>query len=210
MEARRDAQPNSSTASLVRPAALLAALFMLIGGLVYPLLTTLVANVLFPNQAQGSLIERNGRVVGAEMIGQQFTSPRYFHPRPSATLTTDGTKPHPYNAAFSLGSNQGPTNRALISEIKQRAREYRKENGLSRSAIVPVDAVTASSSGLDPDISPANAELQIPRIARERGVSEEGIQRLVEKNTDGRQFGILGEPHVNVLKLNLALDEAGG
>lgn len=210
MEAARDAQSNSSTGSLVRPAVLLVVLFMLIGGLAYPLLTTLGANGLFPYQAEGSLIEKNGRVVGSELIGQRFTSPRYFHPRPSATLTTDGAKPDPYDAAFSLGSNQGPTNRALISEVRGRAREYRKVNGLSSSAPVPVDAVTASSSGLDPDISPANAGLQILRIARERGISEEELQPLVDQNTDGRQFGILGEPHVNVLELNLALDEAGG
>jgi potassium-transporting ATPase KdpC subunit len=185
-----------------------AVLFMLVGGLAYPLLTTLVANLLFPYQAQGSLIERNGQIIGSELIGQQFTSPQYFHPRPSATLTTDGTKPDPYNAAFSLGSNLGPTNKALISEVRNRAEAYRKENGLPANAKVPVDAVTASSSGLDPHITPANAELQIPRVAEERSIRESEVRRLVEENTEGRQLGFLGEQRVNVLELNLALDEA--
>ena len=187
-----------------------AVVFMLVGGLAYPLLTTLVANVLFPYQAQGSLIERNGQVVGSELIGQQFTSPRYFHPRPSATLTTDGTKPDPYNAAFSLGSNLGPTNKVLISEVRKRAEAYRKENGLPGDARVPVDAVTASGSGLDPDISVANADLQAARVAEERGLPESEVRRLIEQKTEGRQLGLLGEPRVNVLELNLALDALRG
>jgi len=184
-----------------------AVLFMLITGLAYPLLTTLVANLLFPYQAQGSLIERNGEIVGSELIGQQFTEPSYFHPRPSATLTTDGTKPDPYNAAFSPGSNLGPTNKALISEVRMRAEAYREENGLPSDAKVPVDAVTASGSGLDPDISVANADLQARQVAEERGIQEGEVRRLIEEYTEGRQLGLLGESRVNVLELNLALDE---
>ena len=206
MEAKQEIRPNASTRSLLRPAIVSAVLFMLVTGIAYPLLTTLVANLLFPYQAQGSLIERNGEVVGSELIGQQFTSPRYFHPRPSATLTTDGAKPDPYNAAFSLGSNLGPTNKALISEVRERAKAYREENGLPSDAKVPVDAVTASGSGLDPDISVANADLQARRVAEERGMQEGEVRRLVEENTEGRQLGFLGEPRVNVLELNLALD----
>ena len=210
MESEQAIRPNSSTRSLLRPAVVSAVLFMLVGGLAYPLLTTLVANLLFPYQAQGSLIERNGQVVGSELIGQQFTSPRYFHPRPSATLTTDGTKPAPYDAAFSLGSNLGPTNRVLISEVRKRAEAYRKENGLPGDARVPVDAVTASGSGLDPDISVANADLQVARVAEERGLPESEVRRFIEQKTEGRQLGLLGEPRVNVLELNLALDALRG
>jgi K+-transporting ATPase ATPase C chain len=183
---------------------------MLIGGLAYPLLTTLVANLIFPYQAQGSLVVKNGKVVGSELIGQRFTSPRYFHPRPSATLTTDGTKPDPYNAAFSLGSNLGPTNEALISEVRKRAEAYRRENGLPNDAKVPVDAVTASGSGLDPDISLANADLQASRVAQARGLPVSQVKHLIDRHTTGRQLGFLGEPRVNVLELNLALDAQQG
>ena len=206
MEAREDARPNTSTGALLRPAIVSAVLFMLVGGLAYPLLTTLVANLIFPYQAQGSLIERNGEVVGSELIGQQFTSPRYFHPRPSATLAANLEDSEPYNAAQSQGSNLGPTNKALISEVRKRAEAYCKENGLPSDARVPVDAVTASGSGLDPHITVANASLQAPRVAEERGIQEVEVRRLLEENTEGRQLEFLGEPRVNVLELNLALD----
>lgn len=206
MEARQDVRPNASTRSLLRPAIVSAVLFMLVGGLAYPLLTTLVANVIFPYQAQGSLIERNGEIIGSELIGQQFTSPQYFHPRPSATLAANLEVSEPYNAAQSQGSNLGPTNKALISAVQERAKAYCKENGLPSDAKVPVDAVTASGSGLDPDISVANASLQAPRVAEERGIPEVEVRRLIEENTEGRQLGFLGEPRVNVLELNLALD----
>ena len=206
MEVREDARPNTSTGSLLRPAIVSAVLFMLVGGLAYPLLTTLVANLIFPYQAQGSLIERNGEIVGSELIGQQFTSPRYLHPRPSATLAANLEDSEPYNAAQSLGSNLGPTNKALISTVQGRAKAYREENGLPSDARVPVDAVTASGSGLDPHITVANATLQVARVAEERGIPEGEVRRLIEENTDGRQLGFLGEPRVNVLELNLALD----
>jgi K+-transporting ATPase ATPase C chain len=207
MEARQDTPPNASIGSLLRPAIMAAVLFMLIGGLAYPLLTTGVANLVFPERAQGNLIERDGKIVGSELIGQQFIAPQYFHPRPSATLETGSTEdPLPYNAAQSQGSNQGPTNAELISTVEERASAYREENGLPEDAPVPVDAVTALGSGLDPHITPANADLQVPRVARERGVSEDEVRRLVRESTEGRQFGFLGEPRVNVLELNLALD----
>lgn len=210
MEAKKDIQPNVSTGSMVRPAVVSVVLFMLVGGLAYPLLTTLVANVIFPYQAQGSLIERDGEVVGSALIGQQFTEPQYFHPRPSATVATDGSgDPVPYNGAQSQGSNLGPTNQALVDAVEKRAQAYREENGLPGDAPVPVDAVTASASGLDPHITVANAALQTSRVARERGIAENEARRLVEEHTDGRQLGIFGERRVNVLELNLALDEQG-
>lgn len=198
-------QPSFRT--LLRPAVMLAVLFMLLAGLAYPLATTLVANLLFPTQAQGSLITRNGQVVGSRLIGQAFTSPRYFHPRPSATLQSDGSAPQPYNAAQSSGSNLGPTNAKLIQAVQERVRQYRQENGLGDGVPVPVDAVTASGSGLDPDISLANAELQAARVARARGIPLEAVRRLIREHTQPRQLGLLGEPRVNVLELNLALDE---
>lgn len=211
MQAKNATQPNASTGSLVRPAVVSVLLFMLVGGLAYPLLTTLVAGVLFPYQAQGSLIERDSEVVGSALIGQQFTEPRYFHPRPSVTTATDGSgDPVPYNGAQSQGSNLGPTNEALVDTVEKRARDYRQENGLPGNTSVPVDAVTASASGLDPHITVANAGLQIARVSKERGVSEGEVRRTVEENTDGRQLGIFGEPRVNVLELNLALDELAG
>jgi K+-transporting ATPase ATPase C chain len=192
-------QPTLRT--LVRPAATLALLFMLLCGLAYPLATALVANLLFPYQAGGSLILREGRVVGSRLLGQAFTSPRYFHPRPSATA------PQPYNPGQSGGSNLGPTNAKLIQSVKERAESYRRENGLAEGTPVPVDAVTASASGLDPEISLANALLQAPRVAKARGLPLERVQRLVREHTRPRQLGLLGEPGVNVLELNLALDE---
>lgn len=209
MEARPEVRQDASAGSLLRPAIVSAVLFMLITGLAYPLLTTGVATLIFPDQAQGSLIERDGEVVGSALIGQQFTEPQYFHPRPSVTVANDGSDEppdQPYNAAQSQGSNLGPTNAALVESVEGNAATYREENGLSEDTPVPVDAVTASASGLDPHISPANAELQIPRVAEERGISEDEMRRLIGENTEGRQLGFLGEPRVNVLELNLALD----
>jgi K+-transporting ATPase ATPase C chain len=168
-------------------------------GLVYPLAVTGIAHVLFPDKANGQLIERNGTVIGSRIIGQAFSSPRYFHGRPSAAGAG-------YDAANSGGTNLGPTNKKLIDAVASNVAAARKENG---SAPVPIDLVTSSASGLDPHISPAAAAFQIPRVARERGVSETEIQRLVDAHTAGRQFGVLGEPVVNVLELNLALDARG-
>ena len=210
MEARESNEINDSAGSLVRPVVVSSILFMLVCGLVYPLLTTGVAQLIFPRQAEGSLIERDGEVVGSELIAQQFTEPQYFHPRPSVTLDNAGENDLPYNAANSRGSNYGATNEVLIEQVRQRVADYREENNLPEGAPVPVDAVTASSSGFDPHITLANADLQAPRVAEERRVSEDEVRRLIKENTDGRLFGFIGEPGVNVLELNLALDETGG
>lgn len=181
------------------------ALFVaLVTGAAYPLLTTSVAQLLLPAQASGSLIERGGVVVGSRLIGQNFTQAQYFHPRPSSTAQT------PYNAAASSGSNQGATNAALMDAVAQRSAAYRKENGLPDAASVPVDAVTASASGLDPHISLANARLQVVRVAQARGLSNDAVQTLLAQHTEGRLLGLLGEPRVHVLTLNLALDALAG
>lgn len=202
-------QSRSSFVSLLIPAITLSIWLMVLCGLIYPLLTTGIANLIFPYQAQGSLITSNGKVVGSELIGQQFSAPKYFHPRPSATTKTGTTdKPQPYNAAQSSASNNGPTNKSFIKGVKDAADAYRKENGLKPTDLVPVDAVTASGSGLDPDISVANANLQVARVAKARNIPLAKVQELVHHYTQGRQWGFLGEPRVNVLKLNLALDGA--
>lgn len=192
----------------VRPAIAMIIGLTLITGLAYPLAMTGIAQALFPFQANGSLIERNGKVIGSELIGQNFTEARYFRGRPSATTGTDPddpskTAPAPYNAANSGGSNLGPTSKVLMDRIAQDVKKLKAENP---SALVPADLVTTSASGLDPDISPAAALFQIPRIAKARGISEDRLQQLVEDNTTGRVWGILGEPRINVLKLNLKLD----
>lgn len=183
--------------SQLKPAIILTLVLAAITGLAYPLLVTGVAQLAFPDRANGSLIERNGRVIGSELIGQNFTKPGYFRPRPSAAGGG-------YDAGASGASNLGPTSSTLIARIDSLSRAFRAERPGSP---VPVDMVTASASGLDPDITPANAEFQVPRVARERGVSEESVRALVRESTHGRQLGVLGEPRVNVLLLNIALDE---
>lgn len=171
-------------------------------GIAYPLLVTGVAQVVFPGRADGSLVKRDGNVVGSRLIGQAFAGPSYFHPRPSAA--GDG-----YDAMSSSASNLGPTNEDLLGSIAERISAYRDENGLAPGDEVPVDAVTASGSGLDPHISPANARLQAARIGRERGLTLDDVLAFVDEHTDGRSLGFLGEPGVNVLELNLALDATG-
>ena len=178
-------------------------------GLVYPLVMTGIAQVIFPSQAEGSMIESGGKVVGSVLIGQVFTDDKYFHGRPSATTTPDPkdptkTVPAPYNAANSGGSNLGPSNKALVDRVQGDIDSLKKENP---SASVPIDLVTTSASGLDPDISPEAALFQVPRIAKARNLPEDRIRQLVADNTKGRLLGILGEPRVNVLMLNLALDQ---
>jgi K+-transporting ATPase ATPase C chain len=192
----------------IRPAIVVLVALTLITGLVYPLAMTGIAEVIFPHQAQGSLIERDGKVVGSELIGQEFTSDKYFQGRPSATTATDPNDPTktvaaPYNAANSGGSNLGPSNKALIDRVQGDIDTLKKENP---SAPVPADLVTTSASGLDPDISPQAALFQVPRIAKARNLPEDRIRQLVADQTQGRFLGLLGEPRVNVLLLNLALD----
>jgi K+-transporting ATPase ATPase C chain len=167
-------------------------------GVIYPLAVTGLAQLLFPGKANGQLIEKDGKVVGSRIIGQAFTGTEYFHSRPSAAGTGNG-----YDATSSGGSNLGPTNKALLDRVKGDIQKLRAENP---RAPVPVDLVTTSGSGLDPDISPASAEFQVARVTHERGMSEQAVRALVQKHTLGRQFGILGEPRVNVLELNLDLD----
>ncbi|HRX03530.1 MAG: potassium-transporting ATPase subunit KdpC [Anaerolineae bacterium] len=187
----------------LRPALVMLALLILVTGLVYPLAVTAIGRVAFPHQAGGSLIRVDGQVVGSELIGQAFDDPRYFWGRPSATT------PLPYNAAASAGSNLGPSNDALTLAVQTRVDALHAANasvGVDNSAPVPVDLVTASGSGLDPHISPAAAEWQVARVARARNLSEGQVRSLVAQNTQDRQLGFLGEPRVNVLELNMALD----
>jgi potassium-transporting ATPase KdpC subunit len=194
----------------IRPAIVFIVGLTLITGLLYPLAMTGIAGVLFPRQAQGSLIEQGGKVIGSELIGQEFASARYFHGRPSATSAPDPadstkTVPAPYNAGNSGGSNLGPTNKALIDRVQGDLDKLKPDNP---SSVVPIDLVTTSGSGLDPHISPASALFQVPRVAKARNLPEERVRRLVEEQTEGRFLGLLGEPRVNVLALNLALDRA--
>jgi potassium-transporting ATPase KdpC subunit len=185
------------------PALVVFLALTLLTGIAYPLAVTGVAQVAFPGRADGSLIERDGRVVGSRLIGQAFAGVRYFHPRPSAAGQG-------YDAMASSPSNLGPTNPELIDAVRAWTAAYRRENDLGTGVPVPIDAVTASGSGLDPDISAANARLQAPRVARARGVAVSHVLALVEEHTDGRSLGFLGEPGVNVLELNLALDGVRG
>ena len=194
----------------IRPAIFLLLLLTAITGLVYPLAITGIAGVIFPREAQGSLIEKDGKIIGSAQIGQEFKDDKYFHGRPSATLAPDPadstkTVPAPYNAANSGGSNLGPTSKALNDRVKEDVKKLKAENP---SAAVPVDLVTTSPSGLDPDISPEGALFQVPRVAKARNMPEDRVRQLVSENTKGRSAGLLGEPRVNVLALNLALDAA--
>ena len=192
----------------LRPAIVLIIALTLITGLLYPLAITGLAQVLFPSQANGSLIVKGGNVVGSELIGQLFSDAKYFHGRPSATNKPDPndaskTVDAPYNAANSGGSNLGPTNKALIDRVKGDVDKLKEENA---KAPVPIDLVTTSGGGLDPHISPAGALFQVPRVAKARGLPEERVRQLVDEHIEGRFLGLLGEPRVNVLALNLALD----
>jgi potassium-transporting ATPase KdpC subunit len=192
----------------VRPAIVILIALTLITGLVYPLAMTGIAQVIFPYQANGSMIEHDGKVVGSELIGQVFESDKYFHGRPSATTAPDPkdptkTVPAPYNAANSGGSNLGPSNKALIDRVQEDLAKLHKENP---GAPIPADLVTTSASGLDPEISPEAALFQVPRIAKARNLPEDRVRQLVDDATEGRFLGLLGEPRVNVLKLNIALD----
>lgn len=194
----------------IRPAIVLLLVLTAITGLAYPLAMTAIAGAIFPAQAQGSLIERDGKVVGSALIGQEFKDDKYFHGRPSATVApnpNDSTKtvPAPYNAANSGGSNLGPTSKALADRLQEDVDKLRGENP---NAAVPVDLVTTSASGLDPDISPEAAQFQVPRVAKARNVPEDQVKQLVASNTQGRLLGLIGEPRVNALTLNLALDRA--
>jgi K+-transporting ATPase ATPase C chain len=193
----------------IRPAIVVLLALTLITGLAYPLAMTGIAAVVFPKQAQGSLIERDGKVVGSALIGQPFTDDKYFHGRPSATTAPDPndstkTVPAPYNAANSGGSNLGPSNKALVDRVQGDIDTLKKENP---GTPVPADLVTTSGSGLDPQISPEAALFQVPRIAKARNLPEDRVRQLVMDNTESRLFGLLGEPRVNVLLLNLALDQ---
>src|SRR5246500_4945907 len=192
----------------IRPSILILVVLTLITGLAYPLAMTAIAGVIFPKQAQGSLVEKDGKVVGSALIGQEFKDDKYFHGRPSATTAPDPadstkTVSAPYNAANSGGSNLGPTSKALNDRIKEDVEKLKAENP---SMPVPVDLVTTSASGLDPDISPEAARFQVPRVAKARSLPEDKVRQLVTDNTQGRLGGLLGEPRVNVLALNLALD----
>jgi potassium-transporting ATPase KdpC subunit len=194
----------------VRPAIFVLLALTIITGLIYPLAMTGIAGFIFPSQAEGSLVERDGKVVGSALIGQEFKDDKYFHGRPSATTAPDPndstkTVSAPYNAANSGGSNLGPTSKALADRVKDDVEKLKAENP---SQPVPVDLVTTSGSGLDPDISPEAAAFQVPRVAKARSLPEDRVRALVAQSTQGRLIGILGEPRVNVLALNMALDAA--
>lgn len=204
------------------PAIMMMVVFTLLLGLAYPLVVTGIAEAAFPDKANGSELKVDGKVVGSKLLGQTFTKPKFFHGRPSAAgaaaAGTDAADPNDANKTvpndpkdltqdISSGSNWGPTNPDLLAAVKQRVADYRKENGLAKDAKVPVDAVTASGSGLDPQISIANARLQARRVARVRGLLLPQVRKLIDDHTDGRSLGFLGEPGVNVLELNVALDQ---
>jgi potassium-transporting ATPase KdpC subunit len=196
----------------LRPALALLVLFTLVTGVIYPFAVTGIAQVAFPHQANGSLVVKDGTVIGSELIGQAFTSERYFHGRPSATVAPDPndagkTIDAPYNAANSAGSNLGPTSKALIERVTKDVEERKGQNPNAR---VPTDLVTASGSGLDPHVSPDAALFQVPRVAKARNMPENRLRQLVDERIEGRVLGIFGEPRVNVLALNMALDRAAG
>jgi potassium-transporting ATPase KdpC subunit len=193
----------------LRPAVIMTVAFTILTGLIYPLVMTGIAQAVFPSQANGSLMERDGKVVGSALIGQVFADDKYFHGRPSATTDTDPndatkTVPAPYNAQSSSGSNLGPTSKSLIDRVKEDVEKLKGEN----TKPIPVDLVTTSASGLDPEITPAAAAFQIPRVAKGRNMAESTLLDLVAEHTRGRTLGVLGEPRVNVLELNVALDRA--
>jgi potassium-transporting ATPase KdpC subunit len=181
----------------IYPAIAITVVLTVLLGIIYPLVVTGLAQVMFPAKAGGSLIEKDGKIIGSSLIGQPFTGPGYFHSRPSAAGSG-------YDATASAGTNLGPTSQKLMDNVKTAAESLREENPGSP---VPIDMVTASASGLDPHITPAAAEFQVPRVAKERGMSGDEVRRIVREHAEGRQFGILGEPRVNVLELNLTLDE---
>jgi K+-transporting ATPase ATPase C chain len=196
----------------LRPALVLIVLFTVITGLIYPFAVTGIAQIVFPHRANGSLVTRNGIVVGSELMGQAFTSERYFHGRPSATVAPDPadaskTVDAPYNAANTSGSNLGPTSKTLIERIQADVERLKSENVNAR---IPIDLVTASGSGLDPHISPEAALFQVPRVAKARNMSEDRLRQLVNDHVEGRVLGLFGDPRVNVLALNMALDRAAG
>ncbi len=190
----------------IRPAVVLTLLLTIITGLIYPGIVTALAQLIFPYQANGSLHSVNGKVIGSDLIGQYWTLPKYFHGRPSATVNPVTGTPEPYAADNSTASNLGPTNATLIKSVQQRIAELKKENPNAPPGPVPVDLVTTSGSGLDPDITVAGALYQVPRIAAERGLSQSVVQQLVMDHVHGRFLFIFGEPYINVLELNLALD----
>lgn len=192
-----------SAKKYIRPAIVLTLLLTFLTGLLYPGLVTGLAQLIFPWQANGSMLTVNGKTIGSELIGQYWTSPEYFHGRPSATLSNDGSKAQPYNAENSGASNLGPTSQQLSETVQQRVAAWQKENP---GVPVPVDLVTSSGSGLDPDISVAAALFQVPMVARARGLSQERIKQLIMSHVQGRFLGIFGEQYVNVLDLNMALD----
>nr|WP_249033456.1 potassium-transporting ATPase subunit KdpC [Thermosporothrix hazakensis] len=198
----------SAVKNYIRPAVLITILLVIITGLIYPGIVTGLAQLLFPYQANGSIHMVNGKPIGSDLIGQYWTEPKYFHGRPSVTVSvSDSSRSEPYNAQNSTASNQGPTNQNLTKAVEERIAELKKENpDVKPGTPIPVDLVTASGSGLDPDITLAGAEYQVPRIAKARGISEAQVEQVIKEHTQGRFLGFLGEPHVNVLELNLALD----
>jgi potassium-transporting ATPase KdpC subunit len=199
------------TLGFIRPAIVLTLALTILTGLIYPGIITGIAQLVFPSQANGSLVYQNGKPVASAIIGQYWTQPQYFHGRPSATVDATTGNPSPYNAANSAGSNLGPTNATLIQTVQQRIAQLKKENpDVPAGTAIPADLVTASASGVDPDISVAAAYYQIPRIAKARGMSQAQVQHIIDSHVQGRFLGLFGEPHLNVLDLNLALDKAQG